>query len=231
LENFIYGKYDEVMDQVFYEKFKKEKYINESDNKKDYTKILKELVQPYYDYDGVCDIRVGYDEDDDIYGIYIVFSKEELNDIYKGEFQHHLNNMNHIRRGIYEDIDNYLPIKNVYVGSYQVPNCNTSNTINESEDKNTNLVVKLIHELFDEVSFVQRKTLDGKPLIKVYYDTDSTAANIDSWYTYHIIDVLEDYVGEGIKLGKPWLTYKPGTVDIYIEAEKLKYDNLGNVIN
>ena len=132
LENFIYGKYDEVMDQVFHEKFKKEKNINESDNKKDYTKILKELVQPYYDYDGVCDIRVGYDEDDDIYDIYIVFSEEKLNDIYKGELQYHLNNVSHIRRGIYNDVDNYLPIKNVYVGTYQEPNCNTINNINES---------------------------------------------------------------------------------------------------
>jgi len=131
---FIYKLYGDTIFEKYMDlsKVKRDGNLNESDNKKDYTKILKELVQPYYDYDGVCDIRVEYDKEEDMYGIYIVFSEEELNDIYKGELQYHLINMSYIRRGIYNDVDNYLSIYNVYVGTYQEPNCNTINNINES---------------------------------------------------------------------------------------------------
>lgn len=233
---FMYKLYGDTIFKRYMDlsKVKREDKINESTNKKDYAKILKTLVQPYYDYDGVCDIRVEYDKEEDMYGIYIVFSEEELNDIYKGELQHHLNNVSHIRRGIYNDVDNYLPIYNVYVGTYQEPNCNTINNINESENKKVNLAKQLIHQLFDEVQFIKQSTYNGKPLLEVYIETDDSAANIESWITHNICDTIEEYTGGSVKVAPSWgspLRRKVTDADVLIDCIVIKYDNLGNVIN
>lgn len=120
---FIYKLYGDIIFKRFLDlsKVKKGRNLNEDNSKKDYTKIIKTLIQPYYDKDCVCDIRVDYDEEDDMYGIYIVFSTEELNDMFVGVYKHRYVNI--MRKDIYHDIETYFPINNVYVGSYETQTC------------------------------------------------------------------------------------------------------------
>jgi hypothetical protein len=98
-------------------------FLNESENKKsNYVNVIKQLVEPFKDEDCVCDIDVSYDEEDDMYGVYVVLGHEELNDNFfsssaMGFYAKKL------RVDINKTIVDYLPIKNLYVGSYGVPNC------------------------------------------------------------------------------------------------------------
>jgi hypothetical protein len=63
---------------------------------------------------------------------------------------------------------------------------------------------------------------------------EDTAANYDSWFTHRIIDEIKEMTGDGIILSPYWAArwdWKYKNADFYIDVEKLKYDNLGNVIN
>lgn len=106
--------------------------------------------------------------------------------------------------------------------------------IEENQNNNVEMVKRLIYELFDEVSFIKQSTYDDKPLLKIYFDSDSEAANIDSWFDEHISNTISEYTGGNI-IVLPYWTFswddRWENVDVYIDTEKLKYDNLGNVIN
>jgi hypothetical protein len=131
--------------------------INESEEKQPkYLNILKDLVKPFKDEDGVCDIKVSYDDDDDMYSVYIVMGTEEMNDkfFYVPMIQSHISKL---RINVRNTIKDYLPIDNLYVGSYGKPNCNW-NPLNESSIKEKSLV-KLIEKdgLYD---FIEMSGLD-----------------------------------------------------------------------
>ena len=106
--------------------------------------------------------------------------------------------------------------------------------IEENQNNNVEMVKQMIYELFDEVSFIKQTTYDDKPLLKIYFDSNSEAANIDSWFDEHISETILEYTGGNI-IVLPYWTFswdnRWENVDIYIDTEKLKYDNLGNVIN
>ena len=104
----------------------------------------------------------------------------------------------------------------------------------ETDSSKLTLVKSLIHQLFDGVSFIEQSTYDNKPLLKVYFDSDDTAANIESWFSEEICDTIMEYSGNHIILCPHWRPnwdFRKKIVDFYIDAELLKYDNLGNVIN
>jgi len=103
-------------------------------------------------------------------------------------------------------------------------------SVDESEDKKLKLVTKMIHEFFDEVSFIKIKKYENKPLIRVYFDNDEYAGNEESYFAEQIQDKIYKYTG--IKLIPYWHTIQYNTdADFRLDAIKLKYDNEGNVIN
>jgi hypothetical protein len=124
-------------------------------------------------------------------------------------------------------------IKLIYEGSGKDSGLMESE--NKSEDKKLELVKEMIYSLFDEVEFIEVDTnYEGKPLIKIYHDVEDTAANYDNWFTHRIIDEIKEMTGDGIILFPYWAPRsfsKYKNADFYIDVEKLKYDNLGNVIN
>jgi len=131
--------------------------INESEEKQPkYLNIIKDLVEPFKDEVGVCDINVSYDDDDDMYSVYIVMSTEEMNDkfSYVPMIQSHISKL---RINVRTTIKDYLPIDNLYVGSYGKPNCNW-NPLNESSIKEKSLV-KLI-EKDGLYNFIEMSGLD-----------------------------------------------------------------------
>ena len=106
---------------------------------------------------------------------------------------------------------------------------------NKSEDKKLNLVKEMIYSLFDEVEFIEVDTeYQGKPLIKIYHDVENTAANYDNWFIKRIIDKIMEMTGDSIILSPWWAAgwdWKYKNADIYIDVQKIEYDNEGNVIN
>ena len=109
------------------------------------------------------------------------------------------------------------------------------NDLMESEDKKLKLVKEMIYNLFDEVEFIEVDTnYEGKPLIKIYHDVEDTAANYDNWFTHRIIDEIMEMTGDGIILSPWWAAgwdWKYKNADLYIDVQKIKYDDEGNVIN
>ena len=152
--------------------------INESENKKsNYLDLIKKLVEPFKNEVGVCDIKASYDDDDDMYSVYIVTGTEEMNDkfFYVPMIQSHISKL---RINVKTTIKDYLPIDNLYVGSYGKPNCGWK-PINESDNKEQSLK-KLIDQYglyvfmkmtgldFNQVKSILNKMDNPKELLKQY---------------------------------------------------------------
>jgi len=119
-------------------------------------------------------------------------------------------------------------IKLIYEGSGK--DGGIMESVDKSEDKKLKFVTKMIHEFFDEVSFIKIKKYENKPLIRVYFDNDEEAANEETYFAEQIQDKIYKYTG--IKLIPYWHMIQYNTdADFRLDAIKLKYDNLGNVIN
>jgi hypothetical protein len=123
--------------------------------------------------------------------------------------------------------------KEIYIDGFVFP---APEKLNESESVNdkVSLAKSLIYQLFDEVNYIKISEYHDKPLIKVYFDSDDTAANIESFFTHEICDTLKDYTGGEIVCnpgwGPEWRTNR-NNPDILIDAILLEYDDEGNVIN
>jgi hypothetical protein len=103
-------------------------------------------------------------------------------------------------------------------------------SVDKSEDKKLKLVTKMIHEFFDEVSFIDIKKYENKRMIRVYFDNDEEAGNEETYFAEQIQDKVYEYTG--IKLIPYWHTIQYNTdADFRLDAIKLKYDGEGNVIN
>ena len=92
----------------------------------------------------------------------------------------------------------------------------------------------MIYDLFDEVSFIEQSTYDDKPLLKIYFDSDDPAANIESWFDEKISRDIDEYTSGNIVACPSWMfdwDERKKNADVFIDTELLKYDNLGNVIN
>jgi hypothetical protein len=98
------------------------KVLREDIKRSNYLNIIKDIVEPFKNDDCVCDINVSYDDEDDMYSVYLVFGTEELNEkfIYVPAMQSHISIL---RMNVKNTIKQYLPIDNLYVGSYGKPNC------------------------------------------------------------------------------------------------------------
>jgi len=108
------------------------------------------------------------------------------------------------------------------------------NVLIEENQNKVDMIKEMIYNLFDEVSFIEQSTYDNKPLLKVYFDSDDPAANIESWFDEHISDKILEYTGGNVVICPYWefgWHWKKKAADVYIDTELLKYDNLGNVIN
>ena len=104
----------------------------------------------------------------------------------------------------------------------------------ENEGHKLKLVIRMIYSLYDEVSFIEQSTFNGKPLLKIYFDSDDTAANIESWFDEKISRDIDEYTSGNIVVCPSWMfewDWRKKNADVFIETELLKYDNLGNVIN
>jgi hypothetical protein len=224
-------------------------YLRESENKSEdkKLKLLTKMIHEFFDDVSFIDIKKY--ENKPMIRVYF----ESYNDEYAG------NEEIYFAEQIQDKIYEYTGIKLVpywhtiqyntdadfRLDAIKLKYDNEGNVINESEslnesdnretDKKLKLVKEMIYSLFDEVEFIEVDTnYEGKPLIKIYHDVDDTAANYDNWFTHRIIDEIKEMTGDGIILSPWWAArwdWKYKNADFYIDVEKLKYDNLGNVIN
>jgi hypothetical protein len=215
------------------------KFMNESINKSDekrnkiIEKIMDDIIFPEYNH-----IICGYDVKNDN-----VFNEPVVNVTFIGG---HGTKLWPVTQGIqkmYRDIldeiwDTIYDYINIPVGVTMetTTKCNEKENIylresvDKSEDKKLKLVTKMIHEFFDEVSFIEIKKYENKPMIIVYFDNDEKAGNEETYFAEQIQNKIYEYTG--IKLIPYWHTIQYNTdADFRLDAIKLKYDGEGNVIN
>ena len=103
--------------------------------------------------------------------------------------------------------------------------------VEETENKKVKLVKRMIYELFDEVTNIEQSTYLDKPLLTIYFKTDSKAANITSWFAEYVTDELDQIIGDNIVVLPFWVFHwdpRLKNVDIYINTKQSNED--GNVI-
>ena len=76
--------------------------------------------------------------------------------------------------------------------------------VEENQNKKVNLVKQMIYDLFDEVSFIEQSTYDERPLLKIYFDSDSNAANIDTWFDNKISEEIRELTNDNIIVCPYW---------------------------
>ena len=215
------------------------KFMNESINKSDdkrnkiIEKIMDDIIFPEYNH-----IICGYDVKNDE-----VFNEPVVNVTFIGGYGTKLWPVTQGIQKMYRDIldeiwDTIYDYINIPVGVTMetTTKCNEKENIylresvDKSEDKKLKLVTKMIHEFFDEVSFIDIKKYENKPMIRVYFDNDEEAGNEETYFAEQIQDKIYEYTG--IKLIPYWHTIQYNTdADFRLDAIKLKYDGEGNVIN
>jgi hypothetical protein len=156
-------------------------YLREQKEKNNYIELLKDIIEPFKYEDCVCDIRVLYNEEDDMYLIDLNMGTEELNDrfFYLVGRAHYVKTL---RLQITKSIKDYLPIDNFYVGSYASQKCNKKTqdeSLNESDNKEQSLQ-KLIDQYglyefikmsgldFNQVKSILNKMDNPKEVLKQY---------------------------------------------------------------
>ena len=209
--------------------------INNSEDKKLklLTKIMDNIIFPEYK-----NIICGYDVKNDE-----VFNEPVVNVTFIGGYGTKLWPTTQGIQKMYSDvldeiwntIYNYINIP-VGVTMETTPKCDEQENIylresvDKSEDKKLKFVTKMIHEFFDEVSFIKIKKYENKPLIRVYFDNDEEAANEETYFAEQIQDKIYKYTGIKLIPYCHMIQYNTDA-DFRLDAIKLKYDNLGNVIN
>ena len=148
IESYLTEKYYDETSRMWESKCKGRLYESE-DNEGLYLSMIKDIVDPYKTENGVCDIDVNYDQEDDMYTVMVNFGLKQLDKTFHPvrslQREWHVED---IRNKVKNEILGLLPIENIYVGSTAVENCNE--TINESEEKNQSLLLLIEqHGLYD----------------------------------------------------------------------------------
>jgi hypothetical protein len=164
LNDFPYDEVYKFLSNHFHNKIK-DRYdtffgrnINESEYKQPkYLNIIKELIEPFKKEDCVCDIRVRFE--DNMYTIYLVFGVEDLNGKFVGNGAHQY--VLKLKNDVKDTIKGYLPIDDLYVGSYGTQRCGL-NPMNESENKKQSLI-----ELIDEYGLYDFINMSGLDISQI----------------------------------------------------------------
>jgi hypothetical protein len=146
LNDFPYDEVYEYLSNHFHDKIK-DRYdtffgnnINESEEKKPkYLNIIKDIVEPYKKEECVCNINVSYDDEDDMYSVYLEFGVEDLNDKFIANGAHHY--VLKLKNDVKDTIKGYLPINELYVGSYGTKRCDRK-PMNESKNNSNKNVIE-----------------------------------------------------------------------------------------
>ena len=140
IESYLTEKYYDETSRMWESKCKGRIYESE-DNEGLYLSMIKDIVDPYKTENGVCDIDVNYDQEDDMYTVMVNFGLKQLNKNFHPVRSLQRNwHVEDIRNKVKNEILGLLPIENIYVGSTAVVNCNE--TINESEDNEEKTIQK-----------------------------------------------------------------------------------------
>ena len=138
LKVYIYGPWfvDSCEDEV--------EFINESEEKQPkYLNIIKDIVEPYKKEKCVCDINVSFE--DDMYCIYLEFGVEDLTDKFVSSGAQHY--VSKLKNDVKDTIKAYLPINELYVGSYGTKKCDRKPMNESKNNSNKNVIEGILNSM------------------------------------------------------------------------------------
>ena len=172
-------------------------------------KVINKLLS-LVSWDGLCDIWVEYNPEDEEYEIRSKTTSSYFDD-------------NDIEQEL-ESLENSIIFMGIRVYIYTpwyVDNCedevkfmNESSNENKSEDKKLKLVKNIIYDMFDNI--IDLEYIDKRNEIMVYYDTQEELESSE------ICDTINKFTGLNVV---PWYDYKKRTElkkdpDFYIDTER-----------
>jgi hypothetical protein len=138
LKVYIYGPWfvDSCEDEV--------EFINESEEKQPkYLNIIKDIVEPFKKEECVCDINVSFE--DDMYCIYLEFGVENLTDKFVSSGAQHY--VSKLKNDVKDTIKAYLPINELYVGSYGTKKCDRKPMNESKNNSNKNVIEGILNSM------------------------------------------------------------------------------------
>ncbi len=173
-------------------------------------------------WEGLCNIWVDYNYLDKEYEIRSKYIGEDFN---FDEVHRELEYLDRIIRS--------MGVRAYIFAPFFVDSCEDEVTyINESKEVDkVKLAKNIIYDSFDNVTFLEIKTYEKKPLIKVYFERESNAANEASWMTHQICDIINEYTGGYIIAAPSWgpeWSERKKKADLYIDASEggaVEFDN------
>jgi len=94
--------------------------------------------------------------------------------------------------------------------------------VEETQDKDVNLIKQMIYDLFDEVTSIEVSEYDDKPMLTINLISDSNAANKNTWYDEHISDEIMQLTGGHLVVCPYWTfssDFRRKIADVYINTK------------
>lgn len=225
IQDYLTKKYKDETRQMWEKKHHKR--LNETKEETNYLPIIENIVEPFKEDVCICNIDMWYDDEDDMYSVYLVFGTEELDGKFTsdGKFGY----VRKKQKEVEETIKSYLPIKNIRVGSYGTPHCGWS-PLNESEEKNQSLL-----SLIDEHGLYEFMKMTGLSLKEIISKTGELPREVYERFIKDFINEEGYHQTDGrVQLGYEVEIQTHVYIDhFYMEGDKVtfeikRFDNRGH---
>ena len=185
--------------------------LNESENKEGkYTSALEDLTEEFKNEDCVCDIKIEYKPDEEIYLINVILGNLDMDDKFNGVNWRERDYRGKLKMKISKEVFEVLPIT-FFVEFKQTPRCKDYKNLQESENKKSSLLSNIeenglydiivntglhVNEVEQKVGQLSREVLDRfiKDVVKEHFQVID-----DDGKTYIIY--LEDHPFDVVPIG------------------------------
>jgi hypothetical protein len=153
------------------------KILNEETNQGKYISALEDLTEEFKNEDCVCDIKIEYKPDEEIYLINVILGNGDMDDKFNGINWRERDYRGKLKTKINKEVFGYLPIA-FFVEFKQTPRCSHYRNLQESENKKSRLL----------------STIEQDGLYQVMKDTSLSLKQIKSKIGELPREVFERYI-------------------------------------
>jgi hypothetical protein len=166
--------------------------INESEDKRGkYITVLEGLTEDFKKEDCVCDIKIEYKPEEEIYFINVILGNLDIDDKFNGVNWRERDYKIKLNTKITKEVFGYLPIP-FFVEFKSTPRCSDYRNLQESEEKKPSLVSMIEeHGLHDFIS------MTGLSIKQIYEKTGALPREVLETYIKDYIENEGDQLGSG----------------------------------
>ena len=159
------------------------KILNEETNQGKYISALEDLTEDFKNEDCVCDIKIEYKPEEEIYLINVILGNLDIDDKFNGVNWRERDYRGKLKTKIRKEVFDYLPIP-FFVEFKQTPRCKDYKNLQESEDKKSRFLSTI-----EEDGLFQVMQDTGLSLPQIYTKTGELPREV---FERYIKDFLEN---------------------------------------